>query len=146
MGPMNEGDRWLSTVLRAAPLILFLWMIRPLLVPLSLGALFALLLFPLQKRLVRRAPRLRRLAPVLLTTGGIVLVVIPLVAVAARVVVSAQALLAAGPAIVMGRVMSFADTYFSGPIRRLGVPVESVRRGAVEIAQRVTTAIAGFAS
>lgn len=143
---MNRKDAWLSTVLRAAPLVLFLWMVRSLLVPLALGGLFALLLYPLKRRLMRRSPRIARHAPMILTSGALVLVVIPFVVVATRVVVSAQTLLSGGIGEVVGRVQDFLTRNLTGPLQRLRLPVDSLRSGALEIAQRVTSSIANFAS
>lgn len=143
---MTRKDGWLSMVLRAAPLVLFLWMVRSLVVPVALGALFALLLYPLKRRLERRWPRVGAHAPMVLTTGAIVLVVIPFVVVAARVVVSAQTLLSGGIGEVVGRVQDFLTRNFAGPLTRLRLPVESIRSGALDIAQRITTSIANLAS
>lgn len=143
---MNKDDRWLSTALRLAPFLVFLWMVRSLLVPVALGALFALLLFPLKRRLARKGRRIDRAAPLLLTAGALVLVVIPFVIVAARVVVAAQAFLAGGVEEIVGRMQDFAVRHLAGPIDRLGVPIERVRGAAIDAAQQVTAAIAAFAS
>lgn len=143
---MNRNDRWLGTALRVTPFLVFLWMVRSLLVAVALGALFALLLFPLKRRLAKRGPRSARAAPLVLTIGALVLVVIPFVLVAARVVVAAQAFLSGGVQDVVGRVQTFLDKHFAGIIEKLGVPIESVRSGALDVAQQVTTSIATFAS
>ena len=106
---MERNDRWLSTALRVAPLLLFVWMVRSELVVIALGGLFALLLDPLKRRLARRSPRLGRQAPLLLTVGSIVLVVIPFVVIAARVVVSAQSFLGGGLNDIVGRAANVRD-------------------------------------
>lgn len=143
---MERNDRWLATALRLAPLILFFWMVRAQVVAIALGALFALLLDPLKRRLSRRSPRLQRQAPLLLTVGSIVLVVIPFVLIAARVVVSAQGFLAGGVPDVVGRLQDFVTQHFAGIAQRFDLPVDSLRNGAVNVAQRVGSAMAGFAS
>jgi predicted PurR-regulated permease PerM len=83
---MEDRNRWLSTVLRTALLVLFVWMVRTLLVPIALGALFSLLLGPLAARLERRMGRAARFLPLLLTAGALVLVVIPFTLVAFKAV------------------------------------------------------------
>ncbi len=143
---MERNDRWLSTALRLAPLVLFLWMVQNQVVAIALGALFALLLDPLKRRLSRRSPRLARQAPLLLTLGSIVLVVIPFVFIAARVVVSAQGFLAGGVTDVVGRLQAFATEHFAGIAVRFELPVESLRNGAVTLAQRLGSSVAGLAS
>lgn len=142
----SRKERWLSTALRAAPLILFVWMARPFLTVIALGALFALILDPLKRRLARRSPRLARQAPLLLTIGAVVLVVIPFVLIAARVVVSAQAFLAGGLGDILGRLQELTAGRFSGLALRLDLPVESLRAGAVSLAQRIAASVADFAS
>lgn len=143
---MERNERWLSVALRVAPLILFVWMVRSELVVVALGGLFALLLDPWKRRLSRRSPWLARQAPTLLTVGSIFLVVIPLVFVAARVVVSAQSFLAGGLGDIAGRLQTFAAEHFAGLAERLDLPVESLRSGAVNLAQRIGGSIAGLAS
>lgn len=143
---MERNDRWLATALRLAPLILFLWMVRAQVVAIALGALFALLLDPLKRRLSRRSPRLQKQAPLLLTVGSIVVVVIPFVLIAARVVASAQSFLSGGVPDVAGRLQSFATEHFAGIAQRFDLPVDSLRNGAVNLAQRIGGAMAGFAS
>jgi len=143
---MDRKDRLLSTALRVAPLLLFLWMVRSLLSAVALGALFALILYPLQQRLIRRWPVLKKQAPLFVTIGVIVLVVIPFVAVAARVVVSAQAFLSGGLDVIVDRLQTFASEHFAGITSRLDMPGDSLRAGATNIAQRVAGSIATFAS
>ena len=122
---LNRNDRWLSVILRTAPLLLFLWMVRSLLVPVALGALFALLLDPWKRRIVRKWPRLVKAAPVGLTVGAIVLVVIPFGLVAVRVGISAQAFLAGGLGQIVTRVQEFTARHFSGIAARLGITVNT---------------------
>jgi predicted PurR-regulated permease PerM len=143
---MERNDRWLSTALRVAPLLLFVWMVRAQLVPIFLGALFALLLDPLKRRLAAWSPRFARHAPLVLTGGSLILVVIPFVLIAASVVTSAQSFLAGGLSDILGRLQGFATAHFAGLTDRLGLPADSLRTGATNLAQRIGGAIAGFAS
>ena len=144
-GPWQRNDRCLSTALRVAPLLLFVWMVRSELVVIALGGLFALLLDPLKRRLARRSPRLARRAPLLLTVGSIVLVVIPFVFIAARVVVSAQSFLAGGLEDIAARLQTFAAEHFAGLAQRLDHRWRA-SRAAPSLAQRVGGSIAGLAS
>jgi predicted PurR-regulated permease PerM len=68
-----DQDRLLSIVLRVGLIVLFLWMTHTILVPIALGALFALLLSPLLRRLEPRLGRGREYAPVILTSSVLVL-------------------------------------------------------------------------
>ncbi len=85
---MESSDRLLATTLRLVLVGAFLWMIHDLLVPIALGALGAMLLFPLKLRLDRRLQKRAAWSPSLLTAGVVVVVVIPVGLVAAKVVVS----------------------------------------------------------
>lgn len=141
----NRNDRWLSVLLRGAPFVLFLWMIRSLLVPVALGAIFALILYPLKRRIVRKWPKLEGAASIGLTVGAVVLVVIPFGLVAVRVVVSVQAFLSGGLGQITGRMQDFATRHFSGIAEALSLPVERLRTGAIDAAQRIAGAIGDFA-
>ncbi|MEZ4315427.1 MAG: AI-2E family transporter [Polyangiaceae bacterium] len=143
---MSRNERWISVVLRVAPLLLFLWMVRDLLVPVALAALFALLLHPLQARMTRWWPRLAKPAPLMLTAGVIVLVVIPFALLVARVVVSVQSFLAGGLADVAERLQAFAARHFSGVAERLHLPVERLRGGAMDLAQHLAATIGNMVS
>ena len=85
---------WLSFALQAALLGLFLWMVAGLLTPVALGAIFALLLHPLQKKLSRRLGRRAAWSPLLVTMAAILLGVIPVALISAKAVVSINAFLA----------------------------------------------------
>lgn len=142
---MNGHERWVAAILRVAPLVLFLWMVRSLLIPVALGALFAMLLHPLKGRLARKWPRFAGAAPLVLTVGALVLVVIPFAVLAARVVISVQGFLAGGFGEIVGRMQHFASRHFSGIAERLDLPVERIQRGVVDLAQQVAGSIGNFA-
>ncbi len=142
---MNRNDRWLSILLRTAPLVLFLWMVRSLLLPVALGALVALMLHPWNRRIAKRWPRLEKPAAVGLTMGTLVLVVIPFGLVAVRAGLSVQVFLASGLGQIAARVQDFSARHFSGIADRLGLPVERLRTGAIDIAQRIAGSIGDFA-
>lgn len=136
-------DRF-SLVLRTALPLVFLWMIREQLVPLLLGALFALILDPLRRRLVHHLGRFERFAPAILTASVLVGVVIPFAAIAARVAVSINAFVAGGLPDVLGRLQSFV----AGRITVVGdiLPIENVHAAATSMAQRIATSVASFAA
>jgi predicted PurR-regulated permease PerM len=67
-----------SLVLRLALVVLFVWIARALVIPIVMGALFAILLQPLVAKLNKRFKRLKGWSPLIVTLGGLVLVVMPL--------------------------------------------------------------------
>lgn len=140
---MRTDERRLSAVLRVAPLLLFVWMVRSVLVPVALGAVFAMLLDPLKARLAARGPRLARAAPAVLTAGSMVLVVIPFGFIAARAVLTLQAFLSGGFGPLLDRIAAF-EGHFPRFAEHLQVPVERMRAVAMEIAQRLTGALGGL--
>lgn len=142
---MTRDERRLSAILRAAPLLLFAWMVRSLLVPVALGAVIALLLAPLKERIAARRPGLARAAPVGLTAGVLVLIVLPLALVAVRVAVSAQAFFAVGLAEILDRVESFGARHFGALAEHLDLPGGRLRAGIDEISRRAAGALGTFA-
>src|SRR5687767_3932408 len=76
---IKASDRWLSIILRTFFLGLFLWMVHWLLVPIILGGLLALILYPLEKKLAPKLGRFGRFTPAILTLGALILGVIPFV-------------------------------------------------------------------
>jgi predicted PurR-regulated permease PerM len=91
---MDSSDRWLAITLRVVLLGLFIWMIKGLLVPVALGALLALLLHPVQVRLEKRLGKRAKLSPLILTVGFFLLVGVPAIPIAAKVVSSLNEFLA----------------------------------------------------
>lgn len=133
-------DRWFPLTLRVAALLLFLWMVRSLLVAAGLGLLLAILLDPLQRRIVRWGPRFAIAAPGLLTMGTLVVVVIPLGLIAVRVMASVQKFNEGDLGLAVSQVQAFAARHLSGIAKGLSLPMERIRNGAVEAAQN----LAGF--
>src|SRR5688572_30974485 len=78
MSERESGDARLANTLRFLLIGLFLWLVRGILLPIVLGGIFALLISPLQGRLVRRlGPKRQKWSAMLLSLGLIVLVVLP---------------------------------------------------------------------
>ncbi len=142
---MKRNDRWLSAILRAAALLLFLWMVRTLLVAIALGLVLAVLLDPLRRWIVRKSPRLAGSAPALLTVGSLVMFVIPFGLIAVRVVTSAQEFLDGGLGQITARMQEFVARHFSGIAAALSLPVARIRSGAIEAAQRIANTLGDFA-
>jgi predicted PurR-regulated permease PerM len=134
----------LSLALRAALPLFFLWMIRDELVPIVLAALFAMLLAPVRARLARRLGRFGRFSSAIVTIATIVGVVIPFVFIAARVAISINTFVSGGLTDVLGKLQAFGAQHLSF-VGNL-VPVEKLRDAAVSMAQRIGTAVAGFAA
>jgi predicted PurR-regulated permease PerM len=138
-----EKDRLLALVLRAVLLGLFLWMVKSILLPVALGALFALLLRPLQRRIARR-PKLAKWAPLILTVGSVVLVVIPTALMATKAVVSINDFLDRDWNYVNKQVQEFV-WHRLGPIRDTLGGAEQLRSSAENLVRQIGTAVAGAA-
>jgi predicted PurR-regulated permease PerM len=78
MNPAPPPLRRLACLTIAAALLLFAWMVRAVALPVLVAGLFAILLHPLLARLEARLGRRAALAPLLLTTGSVLLVILPL--------------------------------------------------------------------
>ena len=70
--------RRLSSLIIAASVLLFAWMVRGIALPVLVSGLFAILLHPLLTRLEARLGKRAALAPLLVTAGSILLVFLPL--------------------------------------------------------------------
>jgi predicted PurR-regulated permease PerM len=142
---MERSDRWLSVALRAALLVLFFWIVKGLLVPVVLGAIFALLLHPIERRLVPKLGRFRRFAPGMLTIGAIVVFVIPLVLIAIQAVSSFNELLARDWSATFDHIQGFLDSRMAGISGLLGISTARVRGYLTDAAGRVGSWAAGLA-
>lgn len=141
---MERDDR-LATFLRVGLVVLFLWMVRDLLVPVGLGALFALLIHPLQRRLAPRLGRRADWAPALLTVGSVVLIIIPFALIAAQVVTAINSFLSQDLNSALNNVQQFTERFshrFDGRLRPLG---GNLRSEFTSIVNRIGTTIAGLA-
>jgi predicted PurR-regulated permease PerM len=115
------------------------------LVPIALGALFALLLDPIRRRLEKRGGWVSKHAPLLLTTAIIFGVVVPVAALATKLIVSVNELLSGGFAEIIEKIQTFLTKHFSGIAELLHLPVESLRDNAVSVVQRLGGSIASAA-
>jgi predicted PurR-regulated permease PerM len=141
-----EQDRRLSVVLRVGLIILFLWMTRTILVPIGLGGLFALLLNPLLRRLEPRLGRARGYAPLVLTIGTLVLVVIPFVFITIEAIRSINRFLARDWTPIFARVQSFFTDGFYIRGRTIHIGGAELQSAIQEIGQRIATIAANMAA
>lgn len=134
-----DQERRLSIVLRAGLLVLFFWMVRTILVPVALGALFALLLSPLLAKLAPRMGRARGQAPLVITASMLVLVVIPFVFISIEAVRSINQFLARDWTPSIARLQSFftEGVYIRG--RTIHIGGENLQSAIQEVGQRVAT-------
>lgn len=139
-----ERERWLAVIFRTGLLVLFVWMIRDLLVPIALGALFALLLTPLQGRLGRRLGRGQRFAPLIVTASSLVLIVIPFVFISIEVVQSITEFLARDWTSTFDRLQGFLTNGVDVWGRRVHIGGPQLQSVVSNVGQRAATFMAGF--
>jgi predicted PurR-regulated permease PerM len=143
---MQRGDAGARTVLVLAVAAFFLWMVRSILVPISLGAVFALLFHPIHVWLARRLGRLHRLSPIVITLAALIVVVLPLSAIGAHAVVSINGYLSQ---LDDGQV-SEIQTSLMRQTRELadavGLPVNEIRAAVTDAIRRAGSSIATFLS
>lgn len=139
----KKSDRWLASVVQAILLGLFVWTVRALLIPVILGALLALILHPLQRKLAPKLGRVGRYTPVLLTVGTVILFVIPFVLFALKAISTLSAFLAKDWTETFNRVQHFVSDVMSPIADRFHINMESLRGNAENLAR---TAAGGTAS
>lgn len=140
-----DRDRWLSVGLRTALLVLFFWMIRGIAVPIALGALFGLLLSPLQAKLEPRLGRMKRFAPLLITVGTVVLVVIPFAFVAVKAVQSINQFVTRDWSSTIARVQTFLTEGIDIRGRNIHIGGAELQAAVQNIGQRAATYAASAA-
>lgn len=140
---MERSDRWLSLVLRAALLTLFFFTVKALLIPVVLGGIFALLLHRVERRLDPKLGRFRKYGPAILTTGTVVVFVIPLALIAVQLVHSLNELLSRDWNATFDSAQRFLDDRLSG-LGALGISAARVRSYLAESAGRAGSGVAGY--
>ncbi len=141
---MERSDRWLSMVLRIALLTLFFWTVKGLLIPVVLGAIFALLLHPVERRLVPRLGRFRRFAPALMTTTAVVVFIIPFALITVQLVHSVNELLSRDWNATLDGAQHFLTERLSG-LDALGIDPARAREHAGKALGQVGSAAASYA-
>lgn len=141
-----DQDRRLSLVLRVGLIVLFFWMVRSILVPIALGGLFALLLSPLRQRLEKRMGRGREYAPLVIVSGTLVLVVIPVVFIAIETVRSVNQFLARDWTPLIVRMQSALTEGFYIRGRTIHIGGTNLQAAIQDLGQRLATLAADGAS
>lgn len=130
-------------MLRAGLLALFVWLVHPILTPIVLGALFALLLHPLYERL-GSVPLVRRFRTTLVTLGALLLVVVPFVGIAAAAASSINEFLGQERP-QLGEVQGTITRRVLDVARDLGFPTDEVRTWISRALREIGQAIASLA-
>jgi predicted PurR-regulated permease PerM len=141
-----DQDRLLSIALRVGLIVLFVWMTHTILIPIALGALFALLLTPLMARLAPRLGRAREYAPVFMTSGVLILVVIPVVFFSIEAVRSINRFVARDWSPIFARVQLFLTEGFYVRGRTIHIGGSDLQTVIQDLGQRLATWAADAAS
>src|SRR5688572_25781543 len=143
---MERSDLRARTILVLLVAAVFLWMIRSILVPVALGAVFAMVLAPFSAWLGGKLKRMRRLSPLIVTIALLVLVMLPLAGITAQAVVSINAFLGNLDAQDVTDIQSSIVASIRDLADRVGLPTENIRRTTTQVIQRAGTTIATFLS
>jgi predicted PurR-regulated permease PerM len=141
---MERSDRWLAVALRLGLLSLFIWMVRGQLIPVTLGALFASIAEPIERRIGRLLRSRARWAPALTTLGALLVVLLPATLLAARAASSIEAFLSHDWTPTFGRVREFLATR-SGIRGRLGIGADQLAAAVDHVVRAVASGAASFA-
>ena len=135
-------SRWLSIVLRAVVVLLFLWMARAYLPAVLLGGALAVVLDPVQRRLERRMRR--GAAAFLLTLAVLIAAVVPLAILAFRAAIALQTFLTEQWATTAAQLRTYlGDT---GPLASLGFDGEDISTAADSIVRNLAGGLARLAA
>ena len=137
-------DSWLALVFRAVLLGLFAWMVRTLVVPIVLGALVALILHPIQRRLTPRLGKAAPFAPAILTTGALLLGVLPLVLFGLKAISTVNAFMAKDWNQTIADVQRFVSERTSGLVERFHMNTESLGSSVENLARNTGSKMAGW--
>jgi predicted PurR-regulated permease PerM len=140
----KRTDRTLALILRAVPIALFLWMVRPLLIPIILGALFALILYPIQKKVAPKLGKLAPYAPGIFTVGAIILVVIPFVFIAIKAVATINQFVQKDWTHTAEEAEKWFSERASGYLERFHISVDSIRPSLQNLARSAGSAVASW--
>ena len=146
LGSMERTDLRARTILVLATAALFLWMVRSLLVPIVLGAVFALLLHPVHVWLQRRLGRAHKLSPLIITTASLILVVLPLAVITAHAVGSINTFLTNLDSSDVSEIQTTIVSRTRELAKGLGIPIQEIRNGVTQTIQRAGNSIATFLS
>jgi predicted PurR-regulated permease PerM len=140
----KTSDRWLAIIFRTLFLGLFLWMIHWLLVPILLGGLLALILYPLQKKLAPKLGRFARFTPALLTMGALILGVIPFVFFGLKAISTVSQFLAQDWNATMQKAQAFVADKLGPITERFQIDINSLKGDAEQLAKNIGSSTAGW--
>jgi len=135
-----------SLLLRCALLLTFVLLIRSLLIPIALGAIFAVLLTPWCKSMKNRLGRVGDYAPMIMTSLTMILVMLPLVFVAVQAIAAVPDMMHHDVAASMSQVSREALIKMEAIGREMGVDSLRVRQILAALGTRVGTTATEFAS
>ena len=141
---MEKNDRWLALALRATLLGLFLWMVKGILIPIALGGLFALLLYPIEVRLWRRFGKHGGLIPLGLTLGSLVLVILPLLFLSMRFASALDDFLRRDWTETAPRVQRFIDEKIIAYGKDLHVDADKLRESSESLVRQIGGGLANL--
>ena len=141
---VKSSDRWLAIILRAFFLGLFVWMVHWLLVPILLGGLLALILYPLEKKLAPKLGRFGRFTPAILTLGALLLGVIPFVIFGLKAISTVSHFFAQDWEPTFKKIQGFVADNSSGIIDRFHINTDSLRSQVEQLAKNVGGSAAGW--
>jgi len=142
---MERNERLLAVGLRLGLVVLFIWMVKSLLVPIGMGGLFALLLYPIERWLEAKLGRHKGKAPALITIGAFVLIVIPFALIAAKVVVSINDFLSSDLTQSLTSIQTFAQRNLAWLGERFHFDASAVWPEIGRVVQRIGTGVASVA-
>jgi predicted PurR-regulated permease PerM len=141
---MEKNDRWLALALRATLLGLFVWMVKGILIPIALGGLFALLLYPIEARLWRRFGKHGGLIPLGLTLGSLVLVVLPLLLLSMRFASALDDFLRRDWTETAPRIQRFVDEKLIAYGKDLHVDADKLRESTESLVRQIGGGLANL--
>lgn len=144
---VKKPDRWLALIVRTILLGLFFWTVKGLLMPIILGALFALILYPLEKKITPRLGKAARYAPAIVTAGALLLVVLPFTLIAIKAISSINQFITQdwGPTVERAqRFITEKAANYSTYTERFHITPENIRTNVENLARTVGGALAGW--
>jgi predicted PurR-regulated permease PerM len=119
-------------------------MVHWLLIPIFLGGLLALILYPLEKKLAPKLGRFARFTPALLTLGALLLGVIPFVIFGLKAISTVSQFFAQDWEATFKKVQGFVADNTSGIIERFNIDTGSLRGQVEQVAKNVGGSAAGW--
>ncbi|AKT36992.1 uncharacterized protein CMC5_011180 [Chondromyces crocatus] len=139
-----DRERWLAVIFRTGLVVFFIWMTEGILIPIVLGALFALLLSRLLPHVERRLGRAKGFAPLAVTVSSLVLIVIPFVFISVEVVRSVSEFLTRDWTATFNRLQTFVTSGIDIWGHRVHIGGPQIQSVLSDVGQRTATFLAGL--